>query len=82
MPIESPSGIVVELQKNMYMNKKIYSYKDIHLSSNNTQLRQDNSFILIYLDETWVNAHHTDEYYGLTVMGKEGGRYQVGRDNG
>jgi len=42
--------------------------------------RQDNTHDLIYTDETWVNAHHTNEHIWVDSDGKGGGKCQVERD--
>ena len=64
----------------------IYERRDI-LEHRHTDLqnilkyRRDNK-TLIYMDKTWVNAHHTNNYIWIDSDGKkEGGKSLVERDN-
>ncbi len=57
----------------MCMNRDTYSNRDIHTYLQTIhKLRQENSHDLIYTDETWVNAHHTNEYLWIDSDGEGG----------
>ncbi len=42
-------------------------------------LRKENKYQLIYTDETWVNAHHNDEYIWVDKDGKGGWKVPSGK---
>ena len=43
------------------------------------KLRNENNYDLIYTDETWVNAHHTNEYIWFDSDGKGGWKVPSGK---
>ena len=43
------------------------------------KLRHDNNYDIIYTDETWVNAHHTNDYIWVDEDGKGGWKVPSGK---
>ena len=66
-------------QKKLY----IYERRDIleqrHTYSQNILKLRPQNKTLIYMDETWVNAHHTNEYIWVDSDGKGGWKVPSGK---
>ena len=75
--MEGPSGVGIQLQEKR--DSKLYVYEQQHIIEQRhkylqaiRKLRHDNKYSLIYTDETWVNAHHTNEHIWIDSDGSGG----------
>ena len=65
----------------IYEQRHILEQRHMYLQTIH-KLRQDNTHDLIYTDETWVNAHHTNEYIWVDCDGKGGWKVPSGKVRG
>ena len=67
-------------------DNKQYVYEERHITEQRhtylqmiRKLRRENTHDLIYTDETWVNAHHTNEHIWVHSDGKGGWKVPSGK---
>ena len=63
---------------NTFTNEQIYWSRHTYLQTIR-KLRQDNTHDFNYTDETWVNAHHTNEHIWMDSDGKGGWKVPSGK---